>query len=159
MSTSTGELRLRSATAEDEVFLIALTRRLGEVLLPPWRSPAEVAASDHELLREAVRSAAPDTLIRIVEDVRGNRLGYTLVTTKVDYFTREPHAYVENLVLVPEAEGRGIARILMADAEAWARSRGFRRVALNVFVTNQKAIGLYQHLGYRPELVRYLKEL
>jgi ribosomal protein S18 acetylase RimI-like enzyme len=47
----------------------------------------------------------------------------------------------------------------MADAEAWARRRGYRQVALNVFASNRRAIGMYEHLGYHPELIRYLKEL
>jgi ribosomal protein S18 acetylase RimI-like enzyme len=66
---------------------------------------------------------------------------------------------VEILALAPEAEGRGIARVLMQAAEDWSREQGYSRVTLNVFATNQRALGLYEHLGYRPETVHYLKDL
>jgi len=66
---------------------------------------------------------------------------------------------VEILALSPEAEGRGIARLLIQAVEAWSRELGYTRVTLNVFATNQRALGLYEHLGYRPETVHYLKDL
>jgi ribosomal protein S18 acetylase RimI-like enzyme len=159
MSPAISRTRLRHATMEDEAFIIQMTERLGEIPLPPWRTRDEVARSDHGLIRDALRNNPPDSLLRIAEDAQGRRIGYTFVTTRVDYFTHEPHAYLENLALIPEAEGHGVARVLMDDAEAWARSRSYRRIVLSVFATNQRAIGLYQHLGYRAELVRYLKEL
>lgn len=159
MNRSTPDIRLRDATVADEAFLIELSARLGDFPVPPWRTAAEIGASDHALIRESLRKGAEDTWFRIAEDGEGRRIGYSFVTTRTDYFTQEPLAYVENLALMPEAEGRGVARILMDDAEAWARSRGYRHITLSVFATNRRAIGLYEHLGYQPELLRYLKEL
>ena len=47
----------------------------------------------------------------------------------------------------------------MQAAEEWSREQGYSRVTLNVFATNERALGLYEHLGYRPETVHYLKDL
>jgi len=97
-------------------------------------------------------------MIRLAENSAG-LLGYLFATTRLDYFTHEPHAHVEILALAPEAEGHGIARALMEEVEQWSRSRGYRRVTLNVFATNSRAKGLYEHLGYEPETIHYLKDL
>ena len=73
--------------------------------------------------------------------------------------THEVVAHVEDLALDAEAEGRGLARGLMEAVEAWARGRGRRRVSLNVWAQNRRAIGLYERLGYQPETVHYLKDV
>jgi ribosomal protein S18 acetylase RimI-like enzyme len=58
-----------------------------------------------------------------------------------------------------EAAGRGIARQLMHETETWARARGLARVDLMVFSVNMRARGFYEHLGYRDEFSRYVKEI
>ena len=47
----------------------------------------------------------------------------------------------------------------MRAAEAWARGRGYRKLTLNVFEGNARARAIYDHFGYRPETVRYVKLL
>jgi ribosomal protein S18 acetylase RimI-like enzyme len=63
------------------------------------------------------------------------------------------------LAVDPGAQGRGVARALVDAAESWARAQGSRRISLNVWVQNERARGLYEHLGYGPETMHYLKEL
>ena len=48
---------------------------------------------------------------------------------------------------------------LMRAAEAWARAHGYRRLTLNVFEANHAARAVYEHLGYAPETLRYVKIL
>jgi GNAT superfamily N-acetyltransferase len=50
-------------------------------------------------------------------------------------------------------------RALMERAEAWARIRGFRILALDVFALNTHAHSFYQHLGYVEETLKLIKEL
>lgn len=151
--------RLREARPDDEAFLLELTRRLADFPTPSWRRPAEIAAADHAILRAALHQPGPETSIVIAEEDGGRRLGYVFSTTHVDYFTAERHGHVENLAVVAEAEGRGVGRQLMAAAEAWARQRGYRRMTLNVFHTNQRAQAVYHRLGYEPETMHYHKWL
>jgi ribosomal protein S18 acetylase RimI-like enzyme len=47
----------------------------------------------------------------------------------------------------------------MDAAERWARGRGYALMQLNVVVQNEAARGLYERLGYRPEWLKYIKEL
>ena len=103
---------VRPARADDEAFVLALTPRLAAFAVPAWRTPAEIAAADHELLVRALRAGDPGTLLLVAEE-GGERLGYLCATTREDYFTHRPHAHVEVLALDERAQGRGAARALV----------------------------------------------
>ena len=148
---------LRPATVADEAFLLALTPRLADFPLPPWRTAADVAAADHPILLDALHRPTPDSLILIALDPAPTPAGYVFVTTDEDYFTKRPHAHVEILAVTPEAVGRGLGRVLLDAAEAWANERGYGAIGLNVFASNERARAVYEHLGYRPETVHYWK--
>src|SRR5262249_23318517 len=130
---------LRAATVADEGFLLALTPRLADFPLPPWRTAPEVAAADHPILLDAVRRPTAATLILVALDPPPTPVGYVFVTTEEDYFTKRPHAHVEILAVTPEAVGRGLGRVLLDAAEAWAAERGYGAIGLNVFATNERA--------------------
>lgn len=61
----------------------------------------------------------------------------------------EPAAAVHRLMVHPAAQGRGLAKQLMAHAESLARSQGFRAIHLDCFTANPAALALYERLGYR----------
>ena len=61
----------------------------------------------------------------------------------------ESAAVVHRLMVHPAAQGRGLAKQLMAHAETLARSRGFRAIHLDCFTANPAALALYERLGYR----------
>jgi GNAT superfamily N-acetyltransferase len=56
-------------------------------------------------------------------------------------------------------EGRGVGRLLLGTAEAWARDRGHPFITLNVFAQNTRARALYERVGFGPETLRYVKPL
>lgn len=151
--------RIRAAGADDEPFLLALTARLADFPVPAWRTAREIADADHQLLLAALHQPREDAAILVAEDASGRPSGYVFLTTRSDYFTGRPFAHVEVLAIEVAAQGAGAARALMEAGEAWARVRGYAGVTLNVFATNQRARGLYEHLGYQPETLHYLKAL
>lgn len=53
----------------------------------------------------------------------------------------------------------GAGKALMRAAESWARAAGYRRLTLSVFEHNRRARGVYEHLGFAPDTIRYLKVL
>ena len=153
-------LTIRPARADDEPFLIDLTPRLADFSLPAWRTANEIAQSDRQILREALGGRLPGSVILVAaSDSGGERAGYVFATTKSDYFTHVDHAHVEVLAVDPHAEGRGVARALMAAVEEWSRLRGHSWITLNVFDRNIRARGLYDRLGYEPEIIHYRKAL
>lgn len=150
--------QIRPATPADRAAVLHLTERLGAFPVPPWRSAAEIGSADHHLLLPALEAPPSDALL-LVAELEGRVVGFVFAAEREDYFTHEVVAHVEDLALDAEAEGRGLARGLMEAVEAWARGRGRRRVSLNVWAQNRRAIGLYERLGYQPETVHYLKDV
>ncbi len=73
--------------------------------------------------------------------------------------SREPYAYVSDLVLLPEARGRGWGRALLARAEEYARERGARTLRIAVLAENTVARDLYLTLGFRERSVVLAKSL
>jgi len=57
--------------------------------------------------------------------------------------------YLYFLAVMPRFRGQGIGRQLMKFAEFQARSRGLRRIVLDVEIDNKRARHLYERLGYR----------
>ena len=58
---------------------------------------------------------------------------------------------VQVLAVLPEYEGRGIGRDLLAQAVAWLRSRGWRRLWLATDPDpTKRSHGFYQSQGWRP---------
>ena len=149
----------RPADPRDREFLLRLTDELAAFPVPPWRTPEEIARADHAMILAALTEPTPHTAIIVAEDPAGTRAGYLFVSTHRDFFTGRTHAHVEVLAVDPAARGRGLARALMDQAEAWASGMGYEWITLNVFNGNDRARGLYEHLGYWPETIHYRKGL
>lgn len=154
----TGE-RIRPATHADLSAVHTLIERLADFDLPPGRTAREIARADHPILSAQLQHPSDAVLFLFAEDDAGTPLGTIFANTVRDYFTGRPVAYVEVLAVSAGAAGRGLARRLMDRVEAWGRARGCARVDLNVFCANRRARGFYEHLGYREETVRYVKDL
>jgi ribosomal protein S18 acetylase RimI-like enzyme len=52
-------------------------------------------------------------------------------------------------------QGRGLARALVQDLLAFARSKHSQRVSVNTQDNNQPSLGLYKKLGFKPTGERY----
>ena len=151
--------KLRAAVPADAPFLTSVTLRLGGVPLPPWRTAAEVAAADLRQMLAALHDPHARFLLLIAETTHNDPLGCVFATIEGDFFTGRPGAHVEVLAVRAEAEGKGVARLLLEAAEDWARQQGFDHVTLNVLVGNAHARAVYERIGYGAESVRYRKSL
>lgn len=151
-------LVVRRGVRSDEAAVLALADQLAAFPVPAWRTAREIQRADDDVLRAALGSEAPGS-IAFVAVGPGGLDGVVCLTTRRDYFTQAPMAHVEVLAVDPAAQGRGVARALMKSAEGWAREAGLTRISLNVWAQNERARGLYEHLGYKPETMHYLKDL
>ena len=59
-------------------------------------------------------------------------------------------AELKRMFVVPEARGRGLARVLLAELEASATAAGRRRMVLETGQRQPEAIALYGSCGYTP---------
>lgn len=154
------EIRIRPATTNDIPFIHSLAERFAEVGTPPWRSAEQMWAFHHRGVLEVGAAITNATdLVLLAEDLQNTSLGFLYAISTVDFFTREPQGYIADVAVSQQAEGKGVARALMERAEAWARERGFRILALDVFAMNTHARAFYQHLGYVEETLKLIKEL
>jgi ribosomal protein S18 acetylase RimI-like enzyme len=159
MSTPRHRLRLRPGHPDDEGAVLRIATRLADFPVPSWRTPEEIARADDDILRAQLMAPREDALLLVAELIPGTPAGCILVTTRVDYFTHQPHAYIEVIVVDVNAEGQGVASALMSAAEEWARARGLGRMSLNVWESNAKARRFYDRSGYQTETLQYRKEL
>ena len=77
----------------------------------------------------------------------------------IDQTTGERYAHIFLLYVAPEHRRLGVGAALVIHAENWARERGDRQIGLQVFLSNQPALNLYQKLGYQSHSISMLKSL
>lgn len=124
-------MRLRPATEVDREFFWE-TRRDGFLpLVSDWDDAAMRAQADSEF---------DELPVQIVEE-GGERIGYLCVVDRPD------HIWLDEIVLVAAARGRGIGTALVEQVIRDAEARGVP-VRLGVLEHNP-ARGLYERLGFR----------
>lgn len=67
--------------------------------------------------------------------------------------------HVNTLDVTAAHRRRGVGQILMREVERWAREQGLSEIELNVWAFNDKALRLYERLGYQAEYHHLLKQL
>ena len=146
------------AAPADRDAILALVPRISASSTPSHRSPDETRAADLRAVGETLGGDSPDACVLVADD-DGRIVGFVHLQTEVDYYSNRPIGHVADLAVNPEAEGRGVARALMAAAEDWARARGHAWLDLNVGPGNERARTLYERLGFAVEWTRYVKRL
>jgi GNAT superfamily N-acetyltransferase len=154
-----GGVRIRPVTDEDREFVISLMPRLVEFGPPRWRDAAQMTDFDTRVISESLLNPQPDIAVFIAEDAEGRALGFIHLHAATEHYNHDEHGHVEDIIVAPEGEGRGVGRALLEKAEEWARGRGYRWLTLNVFAENLRAREVYKRLGYGEDMVKYVKEL
>ena len=151
-------MNVRAARSPDREAILALVPRISEVGTPAHRTPDETRSADLRAMSESLASDSPDVAVLVAED-HGRIVGFVHLQTGLDYYSNRPIGHVADLAVDPAHEGRGIARVLLAAAEDWARARAYAWMDLNVAPGNERARTLYERLGYAVEWTRYVKRL
>ncbi len=139
--------------------MLALMPRLAEFDIPDSRDPEHLYRDDAALLREWIAGDTDDCLVHIAESVDGTILGLTLVRLRPEALSHEPSSHLEAIAVSKEAEGKGVAKALLAAAEGEAMRQGAQTMTLHVISTNTRARGFYERSGYDGEMIRYIKSL
>lgn len=131
------DLRVRPAVSGDREFLFAVRRATLRTYVDQtsgWEEAEQRAIADREFAE----------LPYAVVEEEGRPVGYVCVRHEREW------DFVEEIALLPEAQGRGIGTQLLRDVLRAAQRRGVP-VRLSVFVSNP-AQALYARLGF--EVVR-----
>lgn len=149
---------MRRAAPSDAEAIRALIPRLVEFGPPPWRDSDEMTEADLSVIMNALSSGGSDLAIFVAEFER-QILGFIHVRSTEDYYRRRPHGHVADLVVAKGAEGLGLGKRLLEEADMWARSQGFDWLSIAVFEQNTRALTLYEKVGYRKDTTRLIKPL
>jgi len=152
-------IQIRPASIDDKEFILSLLPRLVEFGPPAWRNGNQMTVIDQQVLSDKLSNPQPGTAIFIAQDSSGLPLGFIDLQTGTDYYNHEAHGHIANIIIAREGEGRGIGRLLLEKAEAWARSQGYGWLTLSVFIQNLRAREVYKRLGYGEDIMKYVKEL
>lgn len=122
---------IRPARAEDAGWIAALARLAYARYVPRiGREPAPMLADFPALIAAGAVWCLQDA-------------GYIVLHDRVDSL------HIENVAVHPDAQGRGLGRVLLDFAEAEARRRGHRRMDLYTNVHMRENLALYPALGWR----------
>lgn len=156
-STDERRIAVRRAVVQDEPILTALANRLGEFVLPQWRTADEIAIADGREMMDAVRTQDADSEVFIAER-DGEPVGCLHVLVDTDFFGLR-HAHISVVATMAAAQGTGVGQALIAYAEEWGRQRKLTLLTLNVFDGNSRARKVYERAGFTPEILKYAKPL
>ncbi len=155
--TGSDHIMVRPFSAGDQPFLARVAPRMhpGQTA-----SPRDPAAFDRFFsdLGDGKFLTKPGAQA-FVATIDGQPCGLVSFYPDRDYFTNHLRAYVDNLAVAHESEGKGIGRALLDYVERWARNHGYREVVLDVFAVNQRAIAFYERQGYQSDHIRMVKPL
>ncbi len=128
---------IRRARVEDAAALAALCGQLGY--------PASL-----QEIGERLRRIGPDDrqAIYVAEGPQREVIGFINVSLHAPLIA-EAHAEVEALVVDEACRSRGVGRLLVEQAEQWARERYCPAITVRSNVVREDAHTFYEALGYR----------
>ena len=156
-STANAGIGVRIAGLADRESLVSLVSRSAAFGLPTWRDPQRMLAAEIDLIGSILASPRTDAVLMIAEDSCSTPQGFIRVHAATDCHTHERHAHIAQIVLAHGPQELAIGRALIAAAEEWARSRGYRVLTLSEFWPNHPARQLCKQFGFVEEAVKYRK--
>jgi GNAT superfamily N-acetyltransferase len=148
------DIVIRPATTADRPFLDSLDDRLVQEAEAPGITRENFDAFQFRYTQSALDNPPPGSAILIAVDAAGTPLGYIHLEPTQDSLSGTTAGYVSILAVTAEAEGRGIARRLMEEAESWAVKSGYRFLLLDVFASNATARRFYERGGFVADSLR-----
>ncbi len=141
---------IRDAGAADLDAVVAVFLRCWRESYAGVLPPALIARMDETSARAIWARALVTGGVVVAED--GGVLGVTRVTTD------DGVGRVESLYVSPDAQGRGVGRELLAEAENRLIAAGARVGALWVFRDNEPSRGFYRRAGWAPDGTERVEE-
>ena len=137
----------------------------GSISIRPARLPdaSDVARLTTQLGYDLAESIAADRLSRIlrrqdqqflVAEVDAHVVGWVHAAV-AEFVEVEPFVTIAGLIVEREHRRQGIGRMLMAEAEAWAKARGCSIVRLWSSAARTAAHRFYEQLGYANVKTQY----
>jgi ribosomal protein S18 acetylase RimI-like enzyme len=154
-------ITVRSAGRKDFDFILYLSSETIWSELTPYEqahtSRRRLVNTMGKNLRRLMASSGLVTLV--AQTSEGERAGFIMVGRSVSVFTDRQQAFVYDVAVAPAFRRRGIGRMLMEQAETYAREKQMEFITLMVDCHNKAARGLYAQLGFEDGKVLMRKLL
>lgn len=128
-------------TEMDEIFSLAGVNRAEATAILDDNNQVEMIASYQNSLEQGAYF-----LVARTED---NLIGWVLVDRSLDWFTHKEIGWISDVYVKKEFRNQGVARVLLEQSLVEFKHLGYEDVRLNVFTFNEKAIRLYEKLGFK----------
>ena len=148
----------REAAPDDRAFILSLTQTLAEVARFDWHGPEILERFQSIYIEEMLDDDHPDKVTYIAE-VNGKPMGYIHVRSGTDEISGETRGTIPLLAVTDDAQGLGVGKRLIGEAENWIRRNGWRLMHLEVFATNDKARAFYRAMAFQEESINLIKDL
>lgn len=149
---------IREAVSADIPRIKQIMKRLGDFEMPTNRQPHHFYQADDKLLSDWQAGKLPNVFGHVAVSSEDDVIiGLTFVTMREDIFDHAPSAHLEIVAIASEADGIGLGKTLIANAESEAQQRGARSMSLHVIHNNRRARHVYEKIGYEEEMVRCIK--
>ena len=135
-------LRIRAFDDADEDAVVALWHAAG--LTRPWNDPHQDIARKKRVQRDLFLVAEDDP-----SSAPGQRAGAVVGTAMAGYDGHRGWVYY--LAVVPERQGEGLGRRLMAEVEARLLELGCPKVNVQIRSGNEGVAAFYDRLSYTPD--------
>jgi GNAT superfamily N-acetyltransferase len=132
-----GAVVVRRARKEDAAGIADLAGQLG------------YPSSQEQIERRLHRVLADSAHALFVAETAGGHIGGWLHVFGYHVVESDPRAEVAGLVVDAARRGSGIGRLLMRQAEDWAREKGYTTVTLRSNIVRHQAHAFYQRIGYK----------
>jgi GNAT superfamily N-acetyltransferase len=133
---------VRPATVDD----VELLHRFSVDLARYEDQPNAVTATPQSLARDGF--GKDPQFAALIAERAGQPVGFALYTFNYSVWTAARGIFIEDIWVVPEQRRGGVARALMAALARECRTRGYKRIDLNVLDWNP-ARGFYERLGFQ----------
>jgi len=150
-------VRIEEADPADCEEILTLFPRLASFDIPNNRNPDHLWGGDAKLLRQWASEGKENCMVHVARNDEGTIVGVAMVTLNPELLSQSASAHLEVIAVSKSAEGQGVAKELMAAAEAGARDRGAKSITLFVFAKNARARHVYDSAGFDEELIRCIK--
>lgn len=113
----------------------------------------------HQWLLKHFAPHDPRKATVFIAELDGKYAGHCWLGQQTDFFTRRCDPWIFDLSVVPDFQGRGIARALHNAVEEHVRNKGFKLIGLQVMAHNEGAAAMYEKLGYKQRALSLKKDL
>lgn len=149
---------IREATDADRSFIFSLSQTLIEGANLAWHSDNVELQFQNRYTQDCLDETNAQHVTLIAER-DGTPLGFIQVVESKDEISQEACSRVPLLAVSKDAQGTGVGRRLMDEAESWAKKQGHRLLQLEVFNNNTQARSFYEKSGFKNETIIMVKPL